>query len=85
MCMLLNMYYVYILRSVNFDQTYVGFTKDLKKRFTDHNYGRSRHTKKFKPWRIVTYIAFDEECRARSFEKYIKTGSGIAFTKKHLS
>jgi len=78
------MFYVYILRSVNFDQTYVGYTKDLKTRFASHNAGRSQYTKKYKPWRIITYIAFDNEKKARLYEEYLKTGSGIAFTRRHL-
>lgn len=81
---ILFMYYVYILRSINFDQTYVGFTKDLKKRFADHNAGRSGHTKKYKPWQLVAYTAFENEARARSYEEYLKTGSGIAFMRRHL-
>jgi len=78
------MYYVYILRSVNFDQNYIGFTKDLKTRLTDHNDGRSKHTKKFKPWNLITYIAFENEFKARAYEEYLKTGSGIAFVRRHL-
>lgn len=78
------MFYVYILRSTDFDQTYVGYTKDLKTRFASHNAGRSKHTKKYKPWRLVTYVAFDSESRARSYEEYLKTGSGIAFMRRHL-
>ena len=77
------MYYVYILRSIHFDQTYTGFTKDLKTRFIDHNAGRSVHTSKFRPWRLVTYCAFEDEQRARAYEKYLKTGSGIAFSRRH--
>ncbi|MBW3569275.1 GIY-YIG nuclease family protein [Candidatus Parcubacteria bacterium] len=78
------MFYVYILRSEAFDQIYTGFTKDLKNRVLDHNSGKSIHTKKFKPWKLVTYVAFDEEGSARDFEKYLKTGSGIAFARRHL-
>lgn len=74
------MYYVYILKSINFDQTYIGYTKNLKSRFVDHNFGRSKHTKKYRPWSLIVYFAFDSEFRARSFEEYLKTGSGIAFT-----
>jgi predicted GIY-YIG superfamily endonuclease len=40
-------------------QRYVGFTTDLKQRFDDHNAGNSAHTAKFKPWRLMTYIASD--------------------------
>lgn len=78
------MYYVYQLKSELFDQTYTGFTKDLKKRVLDHNAGRSKHTRKYKPWRLVVYMGFHSEARARDFEKYLKTGSGIAFARRHF-
>jgi len=78
------MYHVYILRSINFDQNYTGFTKDLRTRLIDHNAGRSKHTKKYKLWKLVAYIAFENESRARRYEEYLKTGSGIAFTKRHI-
>ena len=44
------MWYVYIIRSIAFpDQDYIGATSDLKRRFKDHNTGRSTHTSKFLP------------------------------------
>ena len=79
------MYYVYLLRSINFpDQTYRGFTTDLKTRFADHNAGKSKHTAKSAPWELVSYHAFASEKKAREFEYYLKTGSGKAFTNKRL-
>jgi hypothetical protein len=39
------MWYVYIIRSVNFpEQEYTGATADLKRRIPDHNAGKSTHT-----------------------------------------
>ena len=53
------MHYVYLLRSVEHpDQTYVGYTTDLRARLATHNAGEARHTSKFIPWRLVTYLAF---------------------------
>src|SRR5207248_4185361 len=49
-----------------------------------HNRGEVPHTSKWKPWRIKTYIAFSDNDRARSFEKYLKPSSGRAFLKKRL-
>ncbi|HEY7243032.1 MAG TPA: GIY-YIG nuclease family protein [Xanthobacteraceae bacterium] len=46
------------------DETYVGLTDDLRARFTAHNSGRSPHTAKYKPCRLVTYIAFSNEQKA---------------------
>ncbi len=79
------MFYVYLLESLSTPgKHYVGFTTDLKKRFDDHNAGRSPHTAKFKPWRLVTYIAFSDRANAESFERYLKSGSGHAFAKQRL-
>jgi hypothetical protein len=49
-----------------------------------HNAGEVRHTAKWKPWRIKTYIALVDEVRAKELERYLKSGSGRAFAKKHL-
>lgn len=79
------MFYVYLIRSSKFaDQTYIGFTTNIHERLDTHNNGGSSHTAKFKPWELVSYIAFDDEARARAFEKYIKIGSGHAFAKRRL-
>ncbi|MBW1714309.1 MAG: GIY-YIG nuclease family protein [Deltaproteobacteria bacterium] len=79
------MYYVYLLRSLsNPDQTYVGFIEDLQKRFTAHNHGQSPHTSKYKPWELITYVAFSGRTKALSFERYLKSHSGRAFAAKHF-
>ncbi|AOO82392.1 GIY-YIG nuclease family protein [Bosea vaviloviae] len=79
------MWYVYLLESEATDgQRYVGVTSDLKRRLTDHNAGRSAHTSKFLPWRIVTYVAFSDQSKATAFERYLKSGSGHAFANKRF-
>ena len=53
------MYYVYYLQSIRYkNRFYIGVAKDLKKRMSDHNAGNSIHTNKFKPWKLLLYIAF---------------------------
>jgi putative endonuclease len=79
------MKYVYILESIiDPERHYTGIADDLKARLARHNSGTVRHTSKFKPWRVNTYIAFSDENRAFGFEKYLKTSSGRAFAKKRL-
>jgi putative endonuclease len=79
------MFYVYLLVSLSDPrQRYVGFTSHLKQRLESHNQGASVHTRKYKPWKMVTYLAFDDERRAREFEHYLKSGSGRAFANKRL-
>ena len=79
------MWYVYLLESdAVAGQRYVGVTDDLKRRLAEHNAGKSIHTSRFAPWRIVTYVAFSDRTKAPSFERYLKSGSGHAFANKRL-
>ena len=78
------MHYVYVLESLSGPHHYVGVTRDLRNRLAAHNEGRVRHTSKFRPWRVRTYIAFDDADRAFAFEAYLKSGSGRAFAKRRL-
>jgi putative endonuclease len=81
----LPMKYVYLLQSVDHpSETYVGLTNDLRARFSAHNAGRSPHTSKYKPWQLVSYIAFSDERKAAEFERYLKSASGRAFANKRL-
>jgi putative endonuclease len=76
--------YVYILESLDREHFYVGVTDDVTGRLVKHNAGEVSHTSKYRPWRLKTYVAFGNEERAFALEKYLKSGSGRAFTKKHL-
>jgi predicted GIY-YIG superfamily endonuclease len=80
-----RMHYVYLLQSeIAGNQRYVGITSDLKKRLQDHNTGKSAHTSKYLPWRVVTYVAFVDGRKAELFERYLKSGSAHAFARKRL-
>jgi predicted GIY-YIG superfamily endonuclease len=54
------------------------------RRLAEHNGGKSTHTNKLKPWELMTYVAFQEQRAAEKFERYLKSGSGRAFTRRHL-
>jgi predicted GIY-YIG superfamily endonuclease len=79
------MFYVYILVSET-DPTrhYTGITQNLKNRLTQHNLGECAHTRKYCPWQIETAVAFQSEEKAQAFEKYLKTGSGREFARRHF-
>jgi putative endonuclease len=80
-----SLHYVYLIESERVaDQRYVGLSTDLKQRLSDHNAGKSAHTSKYAPWRLVTYIAFSNVRKAEAFERYLKNGSGHAFARKRL-
>jgi predicted GIY-YIG superfamily endonuclease len=79
------MHYTYLLRShTHPERRYVGFTSDLRQRLADHNAGKCPHTASGIPWKLATYVAFDSREKALAFERYLKSGSGHAFARRHL-
>jgi predicted GIY-YIG superfamily endonuclease len=76
-------FYVYILKG-NYSRFYTGRTKNLTDRSSRHNRGSVPYTKNIRPLKLITYIVFTDEYLAISFEKYLKSGSGRAFMKRHL-
>ena len=56
----------------------------MKSRLKRHNSSAGRHTSKYAPWEIETYIAFSTVRQAKDFERYLKSSSGKAFMNKRL-
>ncbi len=81
----MTFFYVYVLKSISHpNQIYTGFTEDLNKRLSDHDAGRARHTSKYAPWQCLVALRFPTKHKALEFERYLKTGSGRAFLKRHF-
>jgi putative endonuclease len=78
-----KLWYVYILRCVNASH-YVGHTTDIERRFVEHNSGKVHYTKDKRAVKLVTIIGYTDKYKVIVFEKYLKSGSGIAFRNKHL-
>jgi len=76
------MYYVYSLNCK--DGYYVGCTDNLKERFERHKSGQVPATADRLPAKLDFYFAILDKYKAFEFEKYLKSGSGRAFIKKHL-
>ena len=70
------MYFVYVLTSTSNSKRYCGLTSDLNRRLREHNSGKMRSTKAFKPWKMAYYEEFDSRKVARQREKFFKTGEG---------
>lgn len=66
------------------NKSYVGCTNDLKDRFSRHTKGYIEATKNRLPVSILAYFAFDNQFKAFSFEKYLKSASGRAFLSKRV-
>jgi predicted GIY-YIG superfamily endonuclease len=76
---------VYILRSdADPSRHYVGITNDLRDRLDWHNHGPCGHTTNHRPWSTAVSLEFPTERAAARFEKYLKSGSGRAFAKRHF-
>ena len=78
------MYYTYVLQSEKDNRFYVGFTKNLKLRFEEHNNGRVDSTKNRKPLKLIYYEACLTQEDATKREKYLKTYNGKRFLRKRL-
>jgi putative endonuclease len=77
--------FVYILRSdSNPERHYVGLTSDIARRLHWHNNGPSGVTVRHRPWSLVVLLEFADVKNALRFERYLKTGSGRAFSKRHF-
>ena len=77
------MYYVYSLKCK--DGYYVGCTDDINDRLSRHQKGIVPATVNRLPITLEFYFAIKDKYKAFEFEKYLKSGSGRAFTKKHLN
>jgi putative endonuclease len=78
-----TMQYVYILKCSD-NSFYTGCTNNIDNRLEHHRKGLVHYTKDKLPVELITFIAFQEKHKAYEFEKYLKSGSGIAFRNKRL-
>lgn len=78
------MFYTYVLQSQKDGKLYIGYTKDLRKRFKEHNEGKSTYTKGRGPYKIIYYEACLNKDDARSRELYLKTGTGRRYLNARL-
>ena len=76
-------YFVCILKCSD-GKPYTGCTEDLDERLQRHNNGHVPATEKRLPVKLDFYFATKDKYQAYKFEKYLKSGSGRAFIKKHL-
>jgi predicted GIY-YIG superfamily endonuclease len=76
---------VYVLKSQYAPHRYyTGLTSDVAARLVAHNNGGCPHTVDSRPWLLDVVVEFSDEKRAIAFERYLKSGSGWEFAKRHL-
>lgn len=76
------MYYVYVLKSEQHYRFYVGMSQDVERRLAEHNSGKTKSTKGYRPWKLFFYEAFPDRQAARAREKYLKSGYGKQWIKE---
>ena len=75
------MFYVYIIKSRKKKYFYIGSTEDLKRRFSEHNKGKTKSIKHLIPFELIYYEAYKTKKLARKRELQLKNNS---FKKKEL-
>ncbi len=79
------MYFVYVLRSESYNRFYIGMTGDIERRIKEHNSGKTKSTKGYRPWKLFFYEKYPSRKEAREREKYLKSGVGREFIKEKWS
>jgi len=74
---------VYILKCSD-DTYYTGFTTNIKNRLNAHLKKEVHYTKSRLPIELIHISYFKNKQKAYDFERYLKTGSGIAFRNKRM-
>jgi len=75
--------FVYVLTDEH-GRSYVGVTSNVEQRVETHNRGASAHTARYRPWGLAVAIELRSEELALRFERYLKSGSGRAFARRHF-
>ena len=78
-------YYVYVLRSLQDGNLYVGATQDLRLRFQQHELGNVQSTAHRRPLELIYYEACRSQHDAFKREKYLKTAWGKRYLKTRLT
>jgi putative endonuclease len=78
-------FFVYALVSAKDKRIYVGFSRDIDKRIYEHNSGKTKSTKGFRPWTLLYFEEVEGRDSARQREKYYKSGIGKEFLKSLIT
>jgi len=73
-------HFVYILRSLKDGKRYIGSTRDLDRRLTEHNSGLIKSTGSRRPLELLYYEVFEKNTALKR-ERFFKSGQGREFLK----
>jgi putative endonuclease len=78
------MYTVYLLQSKRNGSLYIGYSRDIKRRLSEHNDGKVASTAPYRPYKMIYGELFVNRKDATLREKYLKTGWGRNYLHKTL-
>ena len=70
------MYHVYILLNEAKTRTYTGVSDDVDKHLEEHNAGRVKSSRPYRPYKIIHTEPFATLIEARRKEKFYKSTTG---------
>jgi len=59
-------------------------TENIERRIYEHNSGKCKSTKPYRPWVLVLTKSFATRQEARDYEKWLKSGVGREYLKNTL-
>ena len=72
----MKFFYVYVLYNPQKNFIYIGYSENLKKRYQEHNSGKVKSTKAYKPLKLIFYEAYSTKSDAKRREMYLKGNKG---------
>ena len=85
----MKFFYVYVLNNPSKNYIYIGYSENLRSRYTSHNNGDVRSTKPYRPLVLIHYEAYRHTKDAKRREQYLKTNKGrttlMTMLKEHFS
>ena len=78
------MFSVYVLVSESRNRYYTGCTDDIIRRLAEHNNGKSKATRGYRPWRVVYSESFSSLSDARRREREIKSWKSREYMERKL-
>lgn len=70
------MIFVYVIKSKVHKFRYVGISSDIGRRLFEHNNGKNKSTKNYRPYDLILSEQYENYKVARAREKFLKSGQG---------
>ncbi|PIR49170.1 excinuclease ABC subunit C [Candidatus Peregrinibacteria bacterium CG10_big_fil_rev_8_21_14_0_10_55_24] len=79
------MHHVYIIENEPNNKRYIGYTTNLKRRLAEHTNHKTTSTSREQKWKLIYCETYVNKMDALGREKFLKSGSGWRFLKKHIA